>query len=256
LVQGKCGATESIESLTQKLKIIKQGGKTAEEFAAEVQSLTDRMASIEITRSQAATPEARRAVQSVFKQQGLTAFQNGVNPALKPTIIASRPTTVEEALNVAVTAQASGIVAPVKVESLFYSENQGDCYNCGRSGHRARECRSNGRGGFVQRNQGRFGHIQSQRSQNYQTRGGQQHAQQYGQQNNNRGNHGNGQSTWQPNRGTFGPRSNFRGNGRNRGRGNHRLHYMEEQNENGGNNANREANNGNATNNDNNVGFQ
>jgi hypothetical protein len=91
LINSKCGATKSIESLTKKLQIIKQGGKTAEEFAAEVQSLTNRIASIEITRTQAVTPETQRVVDSVFGQQGLTAFQNSIDPAIKPTVIASRP---------------------------------------------------------------------------------------------------------------------------------------------------------------------
>jgi hypothetical protein len=44
LVLEKCGSTESIESLTQKLKVAKQGEKFVEEFATEVKSLAESMA--------------------------------------------------------------------------------------------------------------------------------------------------------------------------------------------------------------------
>jgi hypothetical protein len=60
LLINKCGSTEITESLATKLKEAKQGGKTVENFAAELENVAEKMAALEITASNAVNQETKK----------------------------------------------------------------------------------------------------------------------------------------------------------------------------------------------------
>jgi hypothetical protein len=98
----KCGSTETTESLATKIKEAKQGGKTVENFAAELENVAEKMAAIEITAHNAVNQETKNNIRNMCFGQALVAFKNGIHKSLKSTVLASRPATLQDAVQVAI----------------------------------------------------------------------------------------------------------------------------------------------------------
>jgi hypothetical protein len=129
----KCLGIESIEALTNKLSNAKQQKKTEEEFAAEVSEIAQKLTTLEIGKTQNITAEAKKAVENVYKGQALSAFQKGLNDAIKTAVIASRPANIEQALEVATTAKATAeietkFVGNIRDNTKFLKKNSNHSY--------------------------------------------------------------------------------------------------------------------------------
>jgi hypothetical protein len=83
----------------------KQGSKTTEDFAFEIQNITQRITLLECTRNAVVQADAQATVETVYMSQGLTAFQNGLEGELKLAVMASRSDNLEQALQVAISVQ-------------------------------------------------------------------------------------------------------------------------------------------------------
>jgi Zinc knuckle len=136
----KCGSTETIESLSIKMKEAKQGAKSVESFAAEIENVAEKMAAIEISASEATTQETKKAIRNMCFAQAVVAFKNGINTNLKSTVVASRPKTLQDTVQVAIATEAVNLTETNAV--LYANSNESNnCYNCNKSGHLARDCR-------------------------------------------------------------------------------------------------------------------
>jgi Zinc knuckle len=173
------------------------------------------MIMLEISRGNIAEAAGKEAVGKVYERQGLSSFQQGLkDDRVKMAVIAARPTTLADALNIAVSASAATDAngPRIKQETMFIGAQAGtsNCYRCGKTGHIAKDCRSTTR---FSANRG--------------NRGG------------NSGNRGRGhyfhntQNNYDNNRGRGGFGQNFRGRGNFsqsfRGRGNFGQNYNQNQ---------------------------
>jgi hypothetical protein len=136
LVINDCGASETYESIKTKLTAKTQGYDTLEQFAETINGLTEQLAAC-VIKKQNAVGEAQTAIREMSKIEGLTSFKKGLKNELKVVVEASRPTTIEEALQVASAAESTA--SSSSTQAVFHIK----CYGCGQEGHRKTECHKN-----------------------------------------------------------------------------------------------------------------
>jgi hypothetical protein len=134
LVQESCGTTETHESLKLKLSNFKQGQKSIEEFAEAVNGITEQLAALEIKR-QRASGAAEAAIRSMASKEALSTFKRGLRSNIKLVVEASKPADVQEALQVASSAQANLTDDEPQVRIA--------CFVCQQTNHTANQCRFN-----------------------------------------------------------------------------------------------------------------
>jgi hypothetical protein len=134
LVYESCGTTETHESLKTKLNGIKQGGKSLEGFAESITLITEQLAALEIKR-QRANAAAETAIRSMADREALSAFKKGLKSEVKVVVEAAQPNSIQEALQVASSAQAN-------IQD-HDSHVQIACFVCKQTNHLASQCRFN-----------------------------------------------------------------------------------------------------------------
>jgi hypothetical protein len=68
---------------------VKQNSRSAEDFAAELENISEKMTAIMIRKNNVVTNEARIAVKSIYKGQALAAFVNGLKSSLRLVVVFS-----------------------------------------------------------------------------------------------------------------------------------------------------------------------
>jgi hypothetical protein len=68
---------------------VKQNSRSAEDFAAELENISEKMTAIMIRKNNVVTNEARIAVKSIYKGKALAAFVNGLKSSLRLAVVFS-----------------------------------------------------------------------------------------------------------------------------------------------------------------------
>jgi predicted RNase H-like nuclease (RuvC/YqgF family) len=137
LLNEKCGQTETQASLLKKLNDCKQGTDSVDSFAEQISNLTDRLTALEVKRKNLSS-EQEELVREVYEVQALSAFKRGLNTECQQAVCASRPDTLQEAIQVASEIAAVSVTAdPV---ASVYNIKQIKCFKCNKNGHKANDC--------------------------------------------------------------------------------------------------------------------
>ena len=93
------------------------------------------------------------AVQTNIREQALLVFLEGISDKIKVMVKSKNPTTLEQAIQIAIMEDKNIIPSEVKPYNNNYNHNyrnkggtqkfnKGNCHVCGKYGHYARDCRS------------------------------------------------------------------------------------------------------------------
>jgi len=136
LLNEKCGKAETEATLMKRLMEGRQGNETVEKFAEEISEITDKLTALKMRDLNLQAGE-ETTVRAVLGSQALAAFKKGLRAECQQAVCAAMPRTLEEAVTIAsemhALKESTGRVLQIKEMS---------CYNCGKKGHAARDCRA------------------------------------------------------------------------------------------------------------------
>lgn len=111
-------ATESSETIREKLNYAKQGRRSLVDYANYIEDLASRLAAARIREQQ--TPKNEQdIVKRTCKADGLAQFKKGVHDEVKLVVMASRPKSVAEALEIAT---SSNLDVPAPAASYYVNK--------------------------------------------------------------------------------------------------------------------------------------
>jgi hypothetical protein len=118
---------------------------TEEAFAAELQAMAQKIASLEVVRDNIVAfvdASAKSAVLKVYERQALTVFQQGLkNSEVRTVVVAGRPNSITDALQLAVTAKTAE--PETKTKEVYHARTDLTCYRCNKKGHVSRNRQGN-----------------------------------------------------------------------------------------------------------------
>lgn len=131
-------------SIQNELSRVKQNNSTLLEFSSKIETLIAELNSIQIRQS---GEEHRDIIAKINDEIGLNAFKSGLNDKLRSTVLAGRPTALNDAINLAFDSDI-----PQESEAkVFYSKSTNKkkfnenkfskfCRYCKKKGHELHEC--------------------------------------------------------------------------------------------------------------------
>lgn len=104
LILERFAPRKSLKGLTNQLKTTKQNGKSVNEFAKQIEYLTQQITELQVTEE---NKEQKHVIAEVNEQHALIAFTSGVKPHIQQVVLASNPKTLNEAIEIALETEAT-----------------------------------------------------------------------------------------------------------------------------------------------------
>lgn len=98
LLLSKVAATETSLTVQNQLLNTKQGRKTIDQYADALKDLADRFAAATIKETTRPSEQLKTATTTLANKMALDAFKNGCHEESRLLVLATKPTTLEEAV--------------------------------------------------------------------------------------------------------------------------------------------------------------
>lgn len=104
LILERFAPRKSLKGLTNQLSTTKQNGKSVNEFAKQIEFLTQQITELQVTEE---NKEQKHIIAEVNEQHALIAFTSGVKPYIQQVVLANNPKTLNEAIEIALETEAT-----------------------------------------------------------------------------------------------------------------------------------------------------